>query len=56
MSMRPYKSLVLWTHLTVQSNLANVASLLWHGYKSLPPPSCEVNWSGAFMPVNIEHS
>lgn len=29
-------------------NLANTASLLWHAYKSLPPPSKEVNWAGMF--------
>lgn len=28
------------------SNLSNAAALLWHGYKSLPAPSKEVNWSG----------
>lgn len=28
------------------SNLANVASLLWHAYKSLPSPSKDVNWAG----------
>lgn len=28
------------------SNLSNVASLLWHAYKSLPKPSNSVNWAG----------
>jgi hypothetical protein len=28
------------------SNLSNVASLLWHAYKSLPAPSSSVNWAG----------
>lgn len=32
--------------LIPRSNLANAASLLWHGYKSLPSPSLEVNWAG----------
>ena len=32
------------------SNLANVASLLWHAYQSLPPPSNQVNWAGMAFP------
>ena len=28
------------------SNLANVASLIWHALKSMPYPSNEVNWAG----------
>ncbi|KAF3233542.1 hypothetical protein TWF192_002118 [Orbilia oligospora] len=27
-------------------NLANAASLLWHGLKALPEPSNRVNWAG----------
>lgn len=30
-------------------NLANVASLLWHAYKSLPAPSAAVNWAGFYV-------
>lgn len=30
------------------SNLSNVASLLWHAYKSLPEPSNSVNWAGTW--------
>jgi hypothetical protein len=37
------------------SNLANAASLLWHAYKSLPSPSCEVNWTGRTFQISIEH-
>ena len=39
------------------SNLANTASLLWHGYKSLPSPSKEVNWAGAppFSTLSTRH-
>ncbi|KAK1754820.1 GAF domain-like protein [Echria macrotheca] len=29
-------------------NLSNAASLLWHAYKSLPAPSCHVNWAGFY--------
>ncbi|KAI1875663.1 uncharacterized protein JN550_001949 [Neoarthrinium moseri] len=29
-------------------NTANVASLLWHAYKSLPAPSNQVNWAGFY--------
>ncbi|KAI1357810.1 GAF domain-like protein [Xylaria arbuscula] len=29
-------------------NLSNSASLLWHAYKSLPSPSCQVNWAGFY--------
>ncbi|KAI2467046.1 GAF domain-like protein [Annulohypoxylon bovei var. microspora] len=29
-------------------NLANVASLLWHAYRSLPRPSNQVNWAGFY--------
>ncbi|KAJ6440444.1 GAF domain nucleotide-binding protein [Purpureocillium lavendulum] len=38
-----------WLSLTPRSNLANAASLLWHGYKSLPAPSKEVNWAGFYV-------
>ncbi|EEA27300.1 GAF domain nucleotide-binding protein [Talaromyces marneffei ATCC 18224] len=31
------------------SNLANVASLLWHAYASLPKPSSAVNWAGFYV-------
>lgn len=31
------------------SNLANTASLLWHGYQSLPSPSKSVNWAGFYV-------
>lgn len=31
------------------SNLANVASLLWHGYAALPEPSSAVNWAGFYV-------
>ncbi|KAJ5819958.1 hypothetical protein N7474_005549 [Penicillium riverlandense] len=31
------------------SNLANISSLLWHAYASLPPPSRSVNWSGFYV-------
>ncbi|KAJ5624441.1 hypothetical protein N7510_000750, partial [Penicillium lagena] len=31
------------------SNLANISSLLWHAYASLPPPSRSVNWSGFYI-------
>jgi hypothetical protein len=34
------------SHFSRASNLANAASLLWYAYKSLPAPSCEVNWAG----------
>ncbi|CAD6582085.1 MAG: hypothetical protein ASARMPREDX12_000752 [Alectoria sarmentosa] len=30
-------------------NLANSSSLLWHAYKSLPPPSRDVNWAGFYI-------
>ncbi|ROT41390.1 GAF domain nucleotide-binding protein [Sodiomyces alkalinus F11] len=30
-------------------NLANAASLLWHAYHSLPPPSNAVNWAGFYV-------
>ncbi|KAF2271481.1 GAF domain-like protein [Westerdykella ornata] len=30
-------------------NLANTASLLWHGLRSLPPPSSSVNWAGFYV-------
>lgn len=33
----------------VYSNLANVASLLWHAYASLPKPSSAVNWAGFYV-------
>ncbi|KEZ40707.1 hypothetical protein SAPIO_CDS8646 [Scedosporium apiospermum] len=29
-------------------NTANIASLLWHAYKSLPEPSSHVNWAGFY--------
>jgi L-methionine (R)-S-oxide reductase len=35
------------------SNLSNAASLLWHAYKSLPPPSSSVNWAGFYT---IDHN
>ncbi|ODH45775.1 hypothetical protein GX48_08140 [Paracoccidioides brasiliensis] len=31
------------------SNLANVASLLWHAFASLPEPSSAVNWAGFYV-------
>ncbi|KMU88411.1 GAF [Coccidioides immitis H538.4] len=31
------------------SNLANVSSLLWHAYASLPAPSNAVNWAGFYV-------
>ncbi|EGD94633.1 hypothetical protein TESG_02142 [Trichophyton tonsurans CBS 112818] len=31
------------------SNTANVASLLWHAYASLPAPSSSVNWAGFYI-------
>lgn len=34
--------------LSPSSNLANASSLLWHAYKSLPSPSCHVNWAGFY--------
>ncbi|KAI9167627.1 Free methionine-R-sulfoxide reductase [Paramyrothecium foliicola] len=33
----------------IYSNLSNVASLLWHAYKSLPAPSDAVNWAGFYV-------
>ena len=30
-------------------NTANAASLLWHLFHSLPPPSSEVNWAGFYV-------
>ncbi|KAK3628446.1 hypothetical protein LTR56_018601 [Elasticomyces elasticus] len=30
-------------------NTANIASLLWHAFHSLPSPSCEVNWAGFYV-------
>ena len=30
------------------SNLSNASSILWHAYKSLPPPSNAVNWAGFY--------
>ncbi|KAK1593254.1 GAF domain-containing protein [Colletotrichum navitas] len=35
--------------LTPPSNLSNAASLLWHAYHSLPPPSTSVNWAGFYV-------
>lgn len=35
-------------HLTSNSNLSNVASLLWHAYAALPAPS-SVNWAGFYI-------
>ncbi|KAI0019329.1 GAF domain-like protein [Xylariomycetidae sp. FL0641] len=29
-------------------NLSNAAALLWHAYKSLPPPYNQVNWAGFY--------
>ncbi|EAW11654.1 GAF domain-containing protein [Aspergillus clavatus NRRL 1] len=39
------------SHLThIQpSNLSNIASLLWHAYAALPPPSSSVNWAGFYI-------
>ena len=34
---------------TVYSNLANVSSLLWHAFASLPSPSSSVNWAGFYV-------
>ncbi|KAJ5212097.1 uncharacterized protein N7498_003743 [Penicillium cinerascens] len=31
------------------SNLANVSSLLWHAYATLPSPSSSVNWAGFYI-------
>ncbi|PTU19877.1 hypothetical protein P175DRAFT_0502053 [Aspergillus ochraceoroseus IBT 24754] len=31
------------------SNFSNVASLLWHAYAALPPPSSAVNWTGFYI-------
>ncbi|KAF4314643.1 putative gaf domain nucleotide-binding protein [Botryosphaeria dothidea] len=31
------------------TNTANVASLLWHAYHSLPAPSSAVNWAGFYV-------
>lgn len=31
------------------AGLANTASLLWHGLKSLPAPSSKVNWAGFYV-------
>jgi len=31
------------------SNLSNAASLLYHGYQSLPLPSSAVNWAGFYV-------
>ncbi|CAE7033253.1 GAF domain-containing protein [Pyrenophora teres f. teres] len=30
-------------------NFSNTASLLWHAYHSLPPPSSSVNWAGFYF-------
>ncbi|TGZ76684.1 GAF domain-like protein [Ascodesmis nigricans] len=30
-------------------NLANVAALLWHAFKSIPEPSPNVNWAGFYV-------
>ncbi|EFQ97720.1 yebR protein [Nannizzia gypsea CBS 118893] len=38
-----------FTLLTLFSNTANVASLLWHAYASLPAPSSSVNWAGFYI-------
>ncbi|KAJ9318493.1 hypothetical protein DTO271D3_1155 [Paecilomyces variotii] len=37
-----------WTD-NATGNLANVASLLWHAYSSLPEPSNKVNWTGFYV-------
>ncbi|KAL9535950.1 Free methionine-R-sulfoxide reductase [Sphaerulina musiva] len=39
-----------WVYYSVasSSNTANTASLLWHAYHALPPPSNQVNWSGFY--------
>lgn len=34
---------------TINSNLSNVASLLWHAYATLPSPSSSVNWAGFYI-------
>ncbi|KAL1629265.1 hypothetical protein SLS56_005489 [Neofusicoccum ribis] len=31
------------------SNTANVASLLWHAFHSLPAPSSAINWAGFYV-------
>ncbi|PGG97793.1 hypothetical protein AJ79_09091 [Helicocarpus griseus UAMH5409] len=31
------------------ANFANVSSLLWHAYASLPAPSSSVNWAGFYV-------
>ncbi|KAF2774210.1 GAF domain-like protein [Teratosphaeria nubilosa] len=31
------------------ANTANTASLLWHAFKALPPPSAHVNWAGFYV-------
>ena len=31
------------------ANTANTASLLWHGLRSLPPPTSAVNWAGFYV-------
>ena len=33
----------------MSSNLANISSLLWHAYASLPSPSSAVNWAGFYV-------
>jgi L-methionine (R)-S-oxide reductase len=33
----------------VFSNLANLSSLLWHAYATLPEPSQSVNWAGFYI-------
>ncbi|OKL63366.1 hypothetical protein UA08_01750 [Talaromyces atroroseus] len=38
-----------WSLANEIGNLANVASLLWHAYASLPKPSSAVNWAGFYV-------
>jgi L-methionine (R)-S-oxide reductase len=47
MSLHLQSDLPLTSNLS--SNLANAASLLWHGYHSLPSPSSAVNWAGFYV-------
>lgn len=38
------------------ANLANASSLMWHGLKALPAPSCQVNWAGFYVLDKRDHS
>ncbi|KAG5363197.1 Free methionine-R-sulfoxide reductase [Yarrowia sp. B02] len=31
------------------ANLANASSIIWHGLKSLPAPSNDINWAGFYV-------